>query len=188
MNNNRNDNSISNPSKLRVPQSSGGTISMGAVSDIMKAYDSQSKIQLYDDDSAMSNNEITGVKGRDIPLSALRPKAPSGYDEDGKPIYSKSRLAEDIESRKDIAKAYNIMNGMAYDEMSELSEYEETDDYRPSRIDYSTLPMREAEYIEDVPESDEGLLMYLETIINNTRANLEMLESLYMALSGPKID
>ena len=37
--------------------------------------------------------------------------------------------------------------------------------------------------MEDMPDTDEGLLEVLALAINNAKCNLEMLESLYAALS-----
>ena len=61
---------------LHVPQSSSSALNSSSVKSIMDAYNTQSKIQLYDEDSAQSQgaaNENIGVTGRDIPLSMLRP-------------------------------------------------------------------------------------------------------------------
>ena len=69
--------SSSSTENLHVPQSkSGSALNSQSVKSIMDAYKTQSKIQLYDDNSAQSQgagNESIGVTGRNIPLSMLRP-------------------------------------------------------------------------------------------------------------------
>ena len=170
---------------LRVPQSNvNKSLTHQSVRDIMNAYSTQSKIQLYDDSSAMSNNDVSGVGGRDIPLSALRPKQTTFTDESGNVIpIPKSRLAEESQSRKDIASAYRRMKGI--EESDEDADYVE-DDYEnaPRAKDLSSIKRFSADYVEDMPDDDEGLLEILELAIRNAKANLEMLESLYAALSG----
>ena len=187
-----------NPSGLRVPQSKGSLDSQ-SVKDIMDAYWKQSKIQLYDDSSAQSGgagSENIGVTGKNIPLAMLRPSAnPTvDIDENGRPVAarpSRENMVQEAKSYRSIASAYRKMNGM-----------EEDDDYpedyaaeggdpasfseppKPiSRRDLSSVKRFEANYVEDMPEDDEGLLGILELAIENARANLEMLESLYAALS-----
>lgn len=170
-------------SNLRVPQAKS-SISRQSINDIMNAYNSQSKIQLYDDSSAMSNDDISGVGGRDIPLSALRPKAQESQtfvDENGnlvQSVPSKTRISEDIDARRSITQAYNHMRGI-----EETDDVAEEDEYNgvPSR-DLSDIPRFKASYVEDMPEDDEALLEILELAINNAKANLEMLQSLYAAL------
>ena len=171
---------------LHVPQAKS-SISRQSINDIMNAYNSQSKIQLYDDSSAMSNDDISGVGGRDIPLSALRPKAqkPKTFvDENGnlmQSVPSKTRLSEDVEAQRSIRQAYNRMRGIEEGE----SEGEEDGEYEEMipRGGLSDVPRFKASYVEDMPEDDEGLLGILELAINNAKANLEMLQSLYAALS-----
>ena len=158
---------------LHVPQKAAGTAK--SVRDIMAAYNSQSKIQLYDDSSAMSNDGVEGVGGRNIPLAALRPRQVV-QDENGRPVPLPRGTV--MAETKSIASAYNKMRGV-----------EESDD---EGLDLPTSPRRaknlpevprfKAEYVEDMPETDEGLLEVLELAIRNARANLEMLESLYAAL------
>lgn len=166
---------------LTVPQSKS-SITKQSVNDIMEAYKSQSKIQLYDDNASSTEQGLSGVKGRDIPLSALRPNQHQTFvDENGeaksRPL-SKSRLAADAEAYGDISKAYRKMNGMPEDDMVSV----------PSNIrrakDLSSVPRNEAQYMEEMPDSDEGLLEVLALAIKNARANLEMMEALYAALSG----
>ena len=60
---------------------------------------------------------------------------------------------------------------------------EESDIPSSSRSNLSNIRRFKADYVEDMPEDDEGLLEILELAIRNARANLEMLESLYAALS-----
>lgn len=164
---------------LHVPQSKSG-ISRQSINDIMNAYKSQSKIQLYDDSSAMSNDDISGVGGRDIPLSALRARPLQSYvDENGNTVQvPKSRFSEEADARHSIARAYNQMKGIEEEE-TEGGEYEEM----IPRGELSGVPRFKASYVEDMPEDDEGLLGILELAINNAKANLEMLQSLYAALS-----
>jgi hypothetical protein len=171
---------------LHVPQSkSGSALNSQSVRSIMDAYKTQSKIQLYDDNSAQSQgagNENVGVTGRNIPLSMLRPSANpvQDIDENGNIVMrrpSRGRNLQEAEAYGDIAKAYRNMKGI---EDEEESGYEELTPPRPS---LSNIRRFEAEYIEDIPETDEGLLEVLGLAINNARANLEMLESLYAALS-----
>ena len=153
--------------------------------DIMNAYNTQSKIQLYDESSALSNDGISGVSGRDIPLSALRARA-NATDESGNAIsLPRSRLVKEAESRKAIASAYNKMKGVDEDESEYEGNYgEESDDMDEAPVrDLSGIKRFHADYVEDMPEDDEGLLEILELAIRNARANLEMLESLYAALS-----
>lgn len=151
----------------------------------MNAYNSQSKIQLYDDSSASTGQGLDGVKGRDIPLSALRPKQAQAYDNEGRPVFSvsKSRIAQDAQAAQDIMKAYRQMKGI-----DESDDDEETIDLPQTTVrrgrDLSGVVRREAEYMEDMPDDDEGLLEVLALAIKNAKANLEMLMSLYAALSG----
>lgn len=172
---------------LHVPQKNNSALTSQSVRDIMNAYKTQAKIQLYDDSSAMSNDEVTGVGGRDIPLSALRARE-TVTDESGNVItLPKSRLAEEAESRRTIASAYNKMRGIEENEedIDDDGEYyeEESDIPSSSRSNLSNIRRFKADYVEDMPEDDEGLLEILELAIRNARANLEMLESLYAALS-----
>ena len=179
---------------LHVPQSkSGPALNSKSVKDIMDAYKTQAKVSLYDDSSAMGKGAdgLEGVVGRNIPLEALRPSAaPVGevYDEDGNLVrrnMATSRVAQDMEAMKDIASAYNRMNGTEDAEDDEDDGGEEP--YRNGRgraKDLSSVRRFQAEYIEDMPDTDDGLLEVLELAINNARANLEMLESLYAALSA----
>lgn len=173
---------------LHVPQKNNSALTSQSVRDIMNAYKTQAKIQLYDDSSAMSNDEVTGVGGRDIPLSALRARE-TVTDESGNVItLPKSRLAEEAESRRTIASAYNKMRGIEENEedMDDDGEYYEEESDIPSssrRNNLSNIRRFKADYVEDMPEDDEGLLEILELAIRNARANLEMLESLYAALS-----
>ena len=177
---------------LHVPQKNNSALTSQSVRDIMNAYKTQAKIQLYDDSSAMSNDEVTGVGGRDIPLSALRARE-TVTDESGNVItLPKSRLAEEAESRRTIASAYNKMRGIEeneedIDDDGEYYEEEESDIPSSSRSNLSNIRRFKADYVEDMPEDDEGLLEILELAIRNARANLEMLESLYAALS-PQTD
>jgi hypothetical protein len=165
----------------------------------MDAYKTQSKIQLYDENSAQSQgagNENIGVTGRNIPLSMLRPSANpvQDIDENGYMVVnqrrpSRGRMLQEAEAYGDIAKAYKTMKGIDDDdEEQEHGNYDETvEDYnvaqRPRNRDLSSVRRFEAEYMEDMPDTDEGLLEVLALAINNARANLEMLESLYAALS-----
>lgn len=170
--------------QLTVPQAKT-SFTKQSVNDIMNAYNSQSKIQLYDDSSASTGNGLDGVKGRDIPLSALRPKQPQSYDGEGKPVFSvsKSRIAQDAQAAKDIMKAYNRMRGVdEADDGEEMLNLPSTTARRGR--DLSGVVRREAEYMEDMPDDDEGLLEVLALAIKNAKANLEMLMSLYAALSG----
>lgn len=148
---------ITDPSKLHVPMSKPAKTG----NSILDAYNSQSKIPLYDESSAMSSNDISGVKGRDIPLSALRPNQPTGYSEDGRPVYSKSRLAEEADKRVDIASAYNKMNGI--DDMDQ--------DIDDGDIEYN-------------PDADGDILAYLEEIIRNTEKNLSIIKKIYSDLAA----
>jgi len=188
----------SSTENLHVPQSkSGSALNSQSVKSIMDAYKTQSKIQLYDDNSAQSQgagNENIGVTGRNIPLSMLRPSANpvQDIDENGNIVVSqrrpsKGRMLQEAEAYGDIAKAYKAMKGID-DGDEEQDNYDETiEDYnvapRPRNRDLSSVRRFEAEYMEDMPDTDEGLLEVLALAINNARANLEMLESLYAALS-----
>lgn len=165
-----------------------------SIRDIMNAYNSQSKIQLYDDSSATAENgggDISGVKGRNIPLAALRPRQTpcEETDENGNVRQAyRSRLAEDAMARQDIMKAYNQMRGIEEETEGAAEGGEEymdgLDDRQPTRaLDISSVPRFKAEYIEDMPDDDEGLLGVLALAIRNAKANLEMLQSLYAALS-----
>lgn len=195
----------SSTENLHVPQSkSGSALNSQSVKSIMDAYKTQSKIQLYDDNSAQSQgagNENIGVTGRNIPLSMLRPSANpvQDIDENGNIVISqrrpsKGRMLQEAEAYGDIAKAYRAMKGINDDdEEQEQEDYDETiEDYniapRPRNKDLSSVRRFEAEYIEDMPDTDEGLLEVLALAINNARANLEMLESLYAALSPSNIE
>ena len=178
------------PQNLHVPQSkSGAGLTSKSVKDIMEAYKTQSKIRLYDDDSAQSTgaqSEHVGVVGKDIPLSMLRPSANpvQDIDENGNPIMrrpSRGRIMEEARSYGSIAKAYKSMNGIEEEDDDDDGGYTPRGVARPK--DLSSVKRFEAEYIEDMPDTDEGLLEVLELAINNARANLEMLESLYAALS-----
>lgn len=187
--------SSSSTENLHVPQSkSGSALNSQSVKSIMDAYKTQSKIQLYDDNSAQSQgagNENIGVTGRNIPLSMLRPSANPVQDivvSQRRP--SRGRMLQEAEAYGDIAKAYKAMKGIDDDnEEQEQGNYDETvEDYniaapRPRNKDLSSVRRFEAEYMEDMPDTDEGLLEVLALAINNARANLEMLESLYAALS-----
>jgi hypothetical protein len=190
----------SSAENLHVPQSkSGSALNSQSVKSIMDAYKTQSKIQLYDDNSAQSQgagNENIGVTGRNIPLSMLRPSANpvQDIDENGYMVVnqrrpSRGRMLQEAEAYGDIAKAYKTMKGIDDDdEEQEHGNYDETvEDYnvaqRPRNRDLSSVRRFEAEYMEDMPDTDEGLLEVLALAINNARANLEMLESLYAALS-----
>lgn len=166
-----------------------------SIRDIMNAYNSQSKIQLYDDSSATAENgggDISGVRGRNIPLAALRPRQTTPCeetDENGNVRQAyRSRLAEDATARQDIMKAYNQMRGIE-EETEDAAEGGEEymdglDDGQPTRAsDISSVPRFKADYIEDMPDDDEGLLDVLALAIRNAKANLEMLQSLYAALS-----
>jgi hypothetical protein len=182
-----------NPNSLHVPQSSGGMTSQ-AIKDIMAAYKTQSKIQLYDESSSQSTNaqnESIGVTGRDIPLSMLRaspenacsadnPSSPAAPRPHGRP--SRGRMLEEVRTYGDIAKAYNAMRGVDEGEEDETMEID--DNGSTPSTDLSKIKRFEADYVEDMPNDDEGLLEILELAINNARANLEMLESLYAALSS----
>lgn len=174
---------------LHVPQSkSGSALNSQAVKSIMDAYKTQSKIQLYDESSAQSGgaaSENIGVTGRNIPLSMLKPSANpvQDIDENGNPVMrrpSRGKILQEAESYGQIAKAYRSMNGIVDDD--EDDEGEEPSFRLPQR-DLSSVKRYEAEYIEDMPDTDDGLLEVLELAIKNARANLEMLESLYAALS-----
>ena len=80
-------------------------------------------------------------------------------------------------------KAYRQMKGI-----DESDDDEETIDLPQTTVrrgrDLSGVVRREAEYMEDMPDDDEGLLEVLALAIKNAKANLEMLMSLYAALSG----
>lgn len=174
---------------LHVPQSkSSSAFSSQSVKDIMDAYKTQSKIQLYDDSSSQTagaQNESVGVTGRNIPLSMLRPSANpvQNIDENGNSVMqrpSRGRILQEMQSYGDIAKAYNSMRG--------IEEADETLGYKGGKADLSKIKRFEADYVEDMPDDDEGLLGILELAINNARANLEMLESLYAALSPQSSD
>ena len=193
--------SSSSTENLHVPQSkSGSALNSQSVKSIMDAYKTQSKIQLYDDNSAQSQgagNENIGVTGRNKPLSMLRPSANpvQDIDENGNIVVSqrrpsRGRMLQEAEAYGNIAKAYQAMKGIDDDnEEQEQGNYDETvEDYniaapRPRNKDLSSVRRFEAEYMEDMPDTDEGLLEVLALAINNARANLEMLESLYAALS-----
>ena len=162
---------------LHVPQNAGSTAK--SVRDIMAAYNSQSKIQLYDDSSAMSNDGVEGVGGRNIPLAALRPRQVV-QDESGNPVaLPRGRVMAEAKS---IASAYNRMRGVEEDG-TEGEGFELPTATRRAK-NLAEVPRFKAEYMEDMPDSDEGLLEVLELAIRNARANLEMLESLYAALGG----
>lgn len=157
------------------------------MNDIMKAYNSQSKVTIGMSEIDKDGN-ITATK--DIPISALRPNQPDSTDENGQPAYSKSRLQKEAEQYDSIRAAYNKMNGVEESEEDEDDfEFEEDDEGETSEEDnllkFKKNMVRKfvGNYIEDIPDSDEGLLYVLETIINNARGNLEMLESLYAALA-----
>ena len=200
------DNTPIPPQKLRVPQSTSGSASSSqSVKSIMAAYRSQAKIPLYDDSSAQSAgaaNENVGVTGREIPLSMLRPSANPvvDVDENGNRIVrrpSRNDIGREIAAYGDITKAYNKMNGIEEDANSYENDNGVSNGFTPPSQspnghrakDLSSVKRFEANYIEDMPDSDEGLLEVLELAINNARANLEMLESLYAALSpAPVID
>ena len=194
--------SSSSTENLHVPQSkSGSALNSQSVKSIMDAYKTQSKIQLYDDNSAQSQgagNENIGVTGRNIPLSMLRPSANpiQDIDENGNIVVSqrrpsRGRMLQEAEAYGDIAKAYKAMKGIDDDGDEEYDENLEYDEEgtpiriapRPRHKDLSSIRRFEAEYMEDMPDTDEGLLEVLALAINNARANLEMLESLYAALS-----
>ena len=164
----------------------------------MAAYNTQSKIQLFDDDSANSEgarNNLAGVSAKNIPLAALRPNADAGQIFSNQNISrpSKNNLRQEIVAYKDIGEAYKKMKGIEEeDDSSERGdregEYEDDDEKieipKGMRArDLSGVKRFEASYVEDMPDSDEGLLEVLELAIRNARANLEMLESLYAALS-----
>lgn len=161
---------------------------------IMNAYKTQSKIPLYDENSAQSAdaaNENIGVKGRDIPLHLLRPSSSpvQDVDESGNIVHrrpSRNDVLREVQSYGDIAKAYNAMNGVEESEGDYEEDYVEGDIPRGGRRakDLSSVKRFEADYVEDMPNTDEGLLEILELAINNARANLEMMESLYAALAG----
>lgn len=183
--------SSSSTENLHVPQSkSGSALNSQSVKSIMDAYRTQSKIQLYDDNSAQSQgagNENIGVTGRNIPLSMLRPSANpvQDIDENGNIVVgrrrpSRGRMLQEAEAYGDIAKAYKAMKGM--DDGDEDVEDNGIAPH-PRNKDLSSVRRFEAEYIEDMPDTDEELLEVLALAINNARANLEMLESLYAALS-----
>lgn len=131
---------------------------------ILDAYKTQSKIPLYDDSSAMSSMDISGVKGRDIPLSALRPNQPIGYANDGQPIYSKNKLAEEAKMRSDITSAYRKMNGI-----EDLKQGDAKQDYNSDIIPDELL--------------NDDILNYLETSIRNTEQTLAMLKSIYSTIA-----
>ena len=193
--------SPSSTENLHVPQSkSGSALNSQSVKSIMDAYKTQSKIQLYDDNSAQSQgagNENIGVTGRNIPLSMLRPSANpvQDIDENGNIIVSqrrpsRGRMLQEAEAYGDIAKAYKAMKGIDDndEEQEQWNDNEAAEDYNiaashPRNKDLSSVRRFEAEYMEDMPDTDEGLLEVLALAINNARANLEMLESLYAALS-----
>ena len=184
---------------LHVPQSkSSSAFSSQSVKDIMDAYRTQSKIQLYDDSSSQTagaQNESVGVTGRNIPLSMLRPSANpvQNIDENGNPVMqrpSRGRILQEMQSYGDIAKAYNSMRGIEEADENE-GEYGGTEVQAHkgrTNADLSKIKRFEADYVEDMPDDDEGLLGILELAINNARANLEMLESLYAALSPQSSD
>lgn len=178
---------------LHTPQSSTGTAQ--SMKSIMDAYKTQAKIPLYDENSAMSAgaaNENVGVTGKNIPLSMLRPSQTpvQSIDENGNVIRqrpSRGQIAREVESYGDIANAYRKMNGQApvdegYADDADDADGAETTPTATSALD--GVKRFEAEYVEDIPEDEEGLLGILELVINNARANLEMLESLYVALGG----
>jgi hypothetical protein len=179
---------------LHVPQAkSVSALNSQSVKSIMDAYKTQSKIPLYDESSAQSQgagNENIGVTGRNIPLSMLRPSANpvQEVDENGNAVIrrpSRGRIMQEAQAYGDIAKAYKSMNGI---EDEDEVDYDAIPDFgnmqgAAPRRDLSSVKRFEAEYVEDIPDSDEGLLEVLELAINNARANLEMLESLYAALS-----
>lgn len=195
----------SSTENLHVPQAkSSSALNSQSIKSIMDAYKTQSKIQLYDDNSAQSQgagNENIGVTGRNIPLSMLRPSANpvQDVDENGNIIVrqrpSRGRILQEAEAYGDITKAYKAMRGIDDNEEAreiyddDIEEYNEEETPikiaapRPRYRDISSVKRFEADYIEDIPDTDEGLLEVLELTINNARANLEMLESLYAALS-----
>ena len=128
----------SSTENLHVPQSkSGSALNSQSVKSIMDAYKTQSKIQLYDDNSAQSqgaDNENIGVTGRNIPLSMLRPSANpvQDIDENGNIVISqrrpsRGRMLQEVEAYGDIAKAYRAMKGINDDdEELEQEDYDET--------------------------------------------------------------
>ena len=91
-------------------------------------------------------------------------------------------MLEEVRTYGDIAKAYNAMRGVDEGEEDETMEID--DNGSTPSTDLSKIKRFEADYVEDMPNDDEGLLEILELAINNARANLEMLESLYAALSS----
>jgi hypothetical protein len=99
---------------------------------------------------------------------------------------SRNDVLREVQSYGDIAKAYKAMNGVEESEGDYEEDYVEGDIPRGGRRakDLSSVKRFEADYVEDMPNTDEGLLEILELAINNARANLEMMESLYAALAG----
>ena len=175
---------------LHTPQSSTGTAQ--SMKSIMDAYNTQAKIPLYDENSAMSAgaaNENVGVTGKNIPLSMLRPSQTpvQSIDENGNVIRqrpSRGQIAREVESYGDIAKAYRKMNGQAPVDEGYADDADGVETAPTTQSGLDGVKRFEAEYVEDMPEDEEGLLGILEVAINNARANLEMLESLYVALGG----
>ena len=170
------------PQNLHVPQSTGGSTKQSMQS-IMDAYKTQSKISLYGDNSAESagaQDPNVGVTGRDIPLSMLRPSAANAnttMDENGNVVMrrpSRGDVLREVESYGGIANAYRQMKGLPTVSNNRIP---------ASTADLSGVKRFEADYVEDMPDTDEGLLEILELAINNAKANLEMLQSLYAALS-----
>lgn len=160
-----------NPS---LPQNGNAALTKQSIKDIMAAYNSQSKIQLYGDDSAMSSDSVDGVGGRDIPLSALRAKE-TVTDENGNVVQvpGARRRAVTADDAREISKAYGRMKGIETPDEEPL----------PNDLRFEDVPRFKASYVEDIPDTDEGLLDVLKLAIDNARANLEMLEALYAALS-----
>ena len=168
-----------NPQSLKVPQKGAGILTGQAVKDIMTAYSSQSKVRLYEDEDAM-NGDLSGVKGKNIPLEALRPSRPV-VDGDGNVVES-FRGRNLMQGAGDIANAYRQMKGLPTDDGEEGIPMEGLETPRRAK-DLSGIERFTAEYVEDMPNDDEGLLEILALAIRNAKANLEMLESLYAALS-----
>lgn len=180
---------MANAQSLHVPQAKS-SISTQSVRDIMAAYNTQSKIQLYGDDSAQSanaQNESIGVTGKDIPLSMLRPRTPQmTMNENGQPVMAKpsrNRIAQEVAAYGNIANAYKQMNGITENEDDDML-YEQPN--QPANL--SQIKKFQASYVEDMPDTDEGLLEILKLTIDNAKANLEMLQSLYAALSGSDLN
>lgn len=168
-----------NPQSLKVPQAKG-SFSMKSVNDIMNAYKSQAKVQLYDDSSAMENNGLEGVTGKDIPLSALRPWQ-TIVDDSGNIVRIPQSGRVDMSECGNIAKAYNRMRGL-----EESGDMEDDIPYEGERAEGGLREVKrfKADYVEEMPEDEEGLLGVLELAIRNAEANLGMLKSLYISLGG----